>query len=68
MQNQQNKWGKNQGRSSTQQQSKTSKTNKIQIPTPSQEELESYLKAFQTDFTMRHYLAQESALNTLFKA
>ncbi|MGX2970978.1 hypothetical protein [Helicobacter sp. T3_23-1059] len=68
MQNQQNKWGKNQGRSSTQQTSKTSKTNKIQIPTPIQEELESYLKAFQTDFTMRHYLAQESALKKLFKA
>lgn len=39
----------------------------LKIPTPSQKELESYLKAFQTDFTMRHYLAQESALKKLFK-
>ena len=42
--------------------------NKSQIPTPSQKELESYLNAFKTDSTMRHYLAQESALNTLFNA
>lgn len=78
-QNQQNKWGRNQGDNLTHQASQTSqmkqtnqisqthKTSQMEIPMPSQKELESYLKAFKTDSKMERYREQESALNKLFK-